>query len=884
MRNTILSFFLLLFGVILNAKEYYITENVALIPDNLPTANSSAITNDLYESGKPGKVMLFEKNALTSFPVKYDLRTFNLTSAVRNQSPGGGIAPAGNCWCFANMACLENRMIKAGMSLTQLSVQNMATCHGFESGFGEGGTDKMAMAFFTRLAGPYSELKYPYSLDVKNTKCIKPTGKPLFYIPEARVTNNSPNLVKLAISNFGGATSNIYIGESASEFYTYYDDKSKSAMYSGAKGPTHEVMLVGWDDNKIIRGVKGAWIAKNSWGESFAENGYFYLSYRMANVVSLSSYYPTIWQVTDIDSIIYRDTLGATANFGYHTNIGYALSKFSIGNDHILSHVGTYIAEKGSIVDIEIFSKKSGDTLSNSITKREGIKCANKGFYVFDIPANISGDFYVKVKYFTPGTKRYPIPIEAKIKYAGINTTEVYAAPHISAPGDQWISKDGVIWDAIGNSVANYKADLSIKAYFKKNTKGMTPSFSIQSEILCKGSEQVVENLSIGNISSYSWNFGEGANPIVSTLANPPKIIYNSGGLKTISLEVTNNTGEKSIYSKQFVVTDFLLANASISQDKIKPGDTILLTTSTFAKQYQWKASKGKFLDDATQSECRFTSNDTGTFYISLDIVDGSCVNSDSSKIIVKHAPVNDLMCNAIELTLGNHGPFTNVNAGVEFGEPQPVSDTCKGPLKWCPVYSYSTTPDFAEKITLDNSVWFRLTAPSSGKITIRTDSLDTQIALYKADNCSQITLSNLKFANDDYYDTPPYPAILNNISVTPNATYYLQVDGSNGGVSGNFYISISETPLNIDEFETGYKTELIPNPNNGNFSIRFPDAINGKVKMMITDLTGKNILEFNSYIENQMIQIDEYIPKGLYLILIKPENLLPTKMKLVIN
>ncbi len=51
--------------------------------------------------------------------------------------------------------------------------------------------------------------------------------------------------------------------------------------------PEHEVTIIGWDDNfskdnftdRIKPSTDGAWIAQNSWGETWGDNGVFYISY-----------------------------------------------------------------------------------------------------------------------------------------------------------------------------------------------------------------------------------------------------------------------------------------------------------------------------------------------------------------------------------------------------------------------------------------------------------------------------------------------------------------------------------------------------------------------------------------------------------------------------
>lgn len=64
--------------------------------------------------------------------------------------------------------------------------------------------------------------------------------------------------------------------------YTYPDETTHAAI-----APNHGVTVVGWDDDyasaNFLEGHRpagnGAWIVKNSWGENWGNDGYFYLSY-----------------------------------------------------------------------------------------------------------------------------------------------------------------------------------------------------------------------------------------------------------------------------------------------------------------------------------------------------------------------------------------------------------------------------------------------------------------------------------------------------------------------------------------------------------------------------------------------------------------------------
>ncbi len=79
------------------------------------------------------------------------------------------------------------------------------------------------------------------------------------------------------------------------------------------------------------------------------------------------------------------------------------------------------------------------------------------------------------------------------------------------------------------------------------------------------------------------------------------------------------------------------------------------------------------------------------------------------------------------------------------------------------------------------------------GYITISSSGFDNELALYDAASYTDILNNNYTIlaANDDR-STTDFNPLLKAVPVTPGKTYWIQVDGSGGGLEGNFYLQLT--------------------------------------------------------------------------------------------
>jgi C1A family cysteine protease len=828
---------------------------VMLLPESFSTENE--FNESTLSSSSP------------SIPSKYDLRSLKYVTSVKNQGKGKN---GGNCWTFACMGAIESNWLTKGLGEYDLSEQNLVTCHGFLWGYGEGGNEYTMMGYLSRLRGPVLESQIPY--DFTKQFCISDTPK-LAYVPETRWVYRNHNLTKRIIMDYGAVTTPMFWDNKSfnSDDNTYY--------YGGTSNANHAVLIVGWDDTKKTAGGTGAWIVKNQWTMNWGERGYFYISYKDSKILNPVTFYPVRWEKRLISGMFYYDNVGVDRTIGFNQETGTVFFKYSFKYTKIkrmyIKKVGTFLATTGADVTIEILSDSTG-IYNNSYNYLSKFKCdpvPAAGFYTFDVPTLVTDSFYIKVTYKTPGYN-LPIPIEMKI--------ENFSDPYIYSTGLQWIIQpDGKLLP-IGRDTDN-QANLVLHAYVSTNT-GPKPNFSMSKYQVCSGSSIVFTNQSVGTgIVSYFWDFGKDANPATATGPGPHAVSFadtSLPGLRNAKLKISWASGSDSII-KEYKVVDQLNMMLLVPS-KIILNDTISLSAAGDADIYTWTPSGN--LNASTGKDVLFSTGVQGKYMVKVTGNQGNCTGYKFATFEVKVPPKNDNICDAIELHLGENGPFNNTNATVEVSEPYPTvcpdDSCCNTQSTWC------------DEGGLQNSIWFKFTGPASGIASFDTKGFDEQIAVYKANDCKSVRKENLVAANDDYHQDN-YAAAIVKISVIPGDTYFLQVDGSQNGVSGTFYITLYDSSFTGGGKKDGTSVETIsenenfsiaPNPTKGLFNLRYYSDQSEMLNILITDLAGKQITLRQLKKPTGIIE-REYnlngLSKGMYFVTIKGNNSAQTR-KLVIQ
>lgn len=160
--------------------------------------------------------------------------------------------------------------------------------------------------------------------------------------------------------------------------------------------------------------------------------------------------------------------------------------------------------------------------------------------------------------------------------------------------------------------------------------------FSISSDLACINTDVTFTSTSTGVISSYNWNFGEGANPPTATGIGPHTVQYTSAGTKEITLEITDGVSTLT-KTKNILVSEIapVAIDTVYGCDTIAPSSTRRYRVSPQANvDFQWRTSSGLMTLQNNNNDtiwCKMP-NFQGTYYLYVKGVNGCGTTAEKSK------------------------------------------------------------------------------------------------------------------------------------------------------------------------------------------------------------------------------------------------------------
>ncbi|MBA7525290.1 hypothetical protein ES705_17441 [subsurface metagenome] len=475
--------------------------------------------------------------------------------------------------------------------------------------------------------------------------------------------------------------------------------------------------------------------------------------------------------------------------------------------------------------------------------------------YTFDKKVYTSDDGGTTWENYTDGLPNIPVNC---IVYENNSNMGVYAGTDLgiyyrNKSMDEWIDFSEGLPNVIVNELEIYYPDSILRSgtygrglweseLYTHPIPPLFAEFTANYNSVCRGSNLTFRNLSSPELDSLKWDFGQYADTSSSTNADVD-VKYSTSGDKTISLIVYKGGDSDTITKVNYikVVDNFDISLTTSDLTGLKKYDEVILEASG-AAIYSWSPSTGL---DTTTGPMVIARPGTTTTYVVKAIQD-YCSDTNSVTLVINPPPPYDDVCNAIELEFGTNGPYTNQFATVQSNEPFPPSDanSCNEPMKWC------------EEGGLQNSVWFKFTGPASGVISIDSEGMDNQIAVYDSPAYDSILFGiyTLLAANDDYHDeNEGYAAAIAEITgLIAGKTYWVQVDGSAGGDVGTFNLIYWDSPLSASLPEAGEtKDNLVtvyPNPNKGTFDLSLNLYEPKSILLKVYKINGQMV--YSEYIE----------------------------------
>lgn len=393
-----------------------------------------------------------------ALPASFDLRTTGRLTPVRDQGP------CGSCWAFATYSSLESYLKPT--ETDDFSENNLKNLHGFDWAHCDGGNKAMATAYLTRWSGPVTETDDPYDPSSGYSIPGLPLAKhvqEVAYIP-GRSGPLDNDIIKQAIIDNGAVNTGMMWDDGAYNSSTY-------AYYYTGDGGNHGVAIVGWNDAfsrtnfRQIPPGDGAFIIRNSWGDSFGDAGYFYISYYDSRIGLDNAQFRNAEPTTNYTRNYSYDPFGWMGGYGYGTPTAWGANVFTCAGNEQVAAVGFYASTNNTSYEVRIYVSPNANSPINAagpVAVKTGT-LTWAGYYTIPLTTPVSitqgQRFSAVVKFTTPGNN-YPVPFEFR--------SVGYTSAATGSAGQSYISYDGAGWGDIYNSTD--MPNFCIKAYTRVNT------------------------------------------------------------------------------------------------------------------------------------------------------------------------------------------------------------------------------------------------------------------------------------------------------------------------------------------------------------------------------------------------------------------------------
>jgi C1A family cysteine protease len=364
-------------------------------------------------------------------PSYFDSRDYGYVTPVRNQ------LNTGTCWAHAAMSAVESYEVKNrfadadGINFSEAHLTWFAlnpNSNGVNSAndgtnlgvnaFSNGGNWRYAALALANREGASNDADYPLSGNYSDMAY----GESERFDHSANVglkdiaLLDSAEEIKSAVMNNGSVTCAIYYSFSYLASKTISGVKHSSYFCSSGQQSNHAVNIIGWDDSfpkeyfKDSPQSDGAWLCRNSYGVSWGEGGYFWLSYEDKSLSQVAGY--STFDSTDIvNNYSYTSALFKAVV----PDIGTYSSAYTAKGYEKIRYVSIYNLTEKATITVSVYKNLSADGTpqSGSLAGTSTGYFSNEGFYTFDLGGiSVAAGERFSVVVSTVSAEKVKIPIE----------------------------------------------------------------------------------------------------------------------------------------------------------------------------------------------------------------------------------------------------------------------------------------------------------------------------------------------------------------------------------------------------------------------------------------------------------------------------------------